>query len=367
MSLPDVIVLPVSGQALTYQMGIYLALVENGYKPKISMGASGGALIGVNAIINNFQPKLWIAQITEYVNCGPTDIVQKYMLGYFQSLMEPSIYLRGVGFERYLCLLSSGNYQSLRKNEIIINCYNTSLGQTELFTTACCETSVLSKLSGPLPMMGVSNSIHYLGNLPDEQYGRRLRDVLAGTSCVPVIFPPVPIAPVGNVEPVSGACPQVCKVSEYIDGGSSMSSPLTALTALISIPDVLYVQGSDIDQPLCLEHGGVITNAMTYEMQISRSNALQDRYLYLYSLCCGNFKLLMVTQGEAGVDCMQNLNLALEKTQGKPRMVELYPLDIENVQVTVNQSPSDYLNSVMSARNKFGFRIHYVDKWICNA
>jgi predicted acylesterase/phospholipase RssA len=135
------VVLPVSGQALTSQLGIMLALSGKGYRPSLSLGASGGAIVATQGINNNWQQSTWFSQL---YNICDFELLRKYPLGYLQALLEPSIFLRGHGLYNYLEIITSGDLDAFRNNELIINAYNTTTGKTELFSTARRSCSILN-------------------------------------------------------------------------------------------------------------------------------------------------------------------------------------------------------------------------------
>jgi predicted acylesterase/phospholipase RssA len=314
-----------------------LTLVAAGYKPKLSLGASGGAMVAAQAVLNNWNAGIWADQL---VGQHDVALLQKHYLGELQALVEASIYQPGSGLVAYYDLLSSGNYAAFRANEIIINAYNTDLGRTELFSTARRQDSVLNSAQGPLLLLGVSSDVHFLGDLPDSEFGRQLRQALAATSAVPIVFDRVPFGQY-----------------LYADGGVSFSSPLTAVSCVYQLPDILYINPTDIDKQVPAEYGSVKDNAIAYTAQITRSNALQDRYMHLHSLCCGVFANMAI------IRCVYNpvtFAADLAATAGRPRMVELYPLESANAPMTVMQSYDQYMSQIAAARTGFAYRIFYV-------
>jgi hypothetical protein len=343
--LPQVTVLPVSGTALSHQAGMCLALSKHGYKPKLSLGASGGAMIATQGVLNNWNSATWESQLLQMHDVSS---LRKHFLGELQVFFEPSIYLRGSGLEKYYDVCSSGCPKVYKANETIYNAYNTTTGVTDLFTTASSTTSFLANTSGPLKLLGVSQSITFLGDLPDCEYNQRLREVLVATSAVPIVYDRVGYGTPGPNQ------------NFYSDGGIAFSSPLNIVTALRDVNEILYINPSDIDEPVPVEYGNVMNNAISYAAQISRSTALQDRYVYLYGLCCGNFKL-MTTIG--GTYCKTNPQMFIDdvrKTAGKPRLVELYPLKSSYSSMTINQSYEHYMNEIVNSQTEFGYRIFYI-------
>lgn len=340
--LPPVVVLPVSGQAFTNQLGIMLNLVGAGYRPKLSLGASGGAMVAANAISNDWVLQPWLNQLQAMRDVS---LLKKHFLGEMQALCEPSVYKRGDGLEQYYTLLASAPAKLYRDNELIVNAYNTSLGRTELFTTATRAASQLTGTQGPLQLLGVDREIHFLGDLPDCDYQKRIRELLVATSAVPIVFDRVGMGAPGPNQQF------------YADGGVSFSSPLTAVSCLKELTDILYINPSDINESVPVEYGVVLENIVAYTSQITRSNALQDRYMFLHGLCCGRFdSMSMLTNKYNPTIFAQDL----QRTQGRPRMVELYPLNSSHTPMTTNQSYEHYISEIMTARTEFGYRIFWV-------
>ena len=345
MALPRTIVLPVSGQAITAQLGMMLSLSFCGYKPDLWLGASGGAMVSSLFIRHNNEAKTVLAKL---LNVQDVEILQKYPLGYLQSIMEPSIFLRGSGLIDLYHMMTDGNYQAFRDNELIINAYNTSVGQTELFTTAPRSKSILQSCTGPMQLLGVACNVGYLGDLPDAEFEIKLREVLMATSAVPVVFDSVRVGD-----------------HRYVDGGLSFSSPLTAVSCLEPMSDILYLNPTDIDQPVPIMYGSVLENAVGFTSQITRSNALQDRYMYLHGLCCGQFNQLKIIRGKVLANNLMtgglNFGADLAKTVGHSRMVEIFPLVSNHIPMTQNQSRDDYLREIADAQQEFGYRIFYLE------
>jgi predicted acylesterase/phospholipase RssA len=335
------VVLPVSGQALTSQLGIMLALSGKGYRPSLSLGASGGAIVATQGINNNWQQSTWFSQL---YNICDFELLRKYPLGYLQALLEPSIFLRGHGLYNYLEIITSGDLDAFRNNELIINAYNTTTGKTELFSTARRSCSILRDKMGPMELLGVAYNVQYLGDLEDCDYRDALRKTLLATSSVPIVFDPVCIGS-----------------SRYVDGGVSFSSPLTAVSCLEPFTDILYINPNNIDEAVPVKYGALFDNAVSFTSQITRSNALQDRYSYLSTLCCGRFQNLSVLNGsycESDCNCFK---MDLQRTLGRPRMVELFPTCSNHVSMIDLQSRSQYLQQIQQASQSFGYRIFYVD------
>lgn len=345
VNLPPIVVMPVSGTGLGIQAGISLALASHGYKPKLGLGASGGAMIATQGVLNGWNAAKWEAQLM-----GITDVssLRKHFLGELQALMEPSIYLRGSGLEKVYDLISCGPPSVYKNNETIYNAYNTTTGVTDLFTTASSTTSFLANKSGPLTLLGVSPAVHFLGDLPDCEYNQRLRQVLVATSAVPVIYDRAPYGPCGPEQ------------NFYADGGLNFSSPLNVVTSMCDVKDVIYINPSDMNDPVPVEYGNVMSNAISYASQMSRSSSLKDRYLYIYGLCCGNFSLINTVTGIYHEKTPQPFFDDVTRTVGKPRMIELYPTKSDYSSMTVNQSYQHYMTEIQSAKTSFGYRIFYV-------
>ena len=275
-------------------------------------------------------------------------MLQKYPLGYLQSAFSPSIFLRGQGLMDYFNLLISAPSDYYRNNELIINAYNTTLGQTEIFSTVSSSKSQLKNKSGPLLLLGVACQVDFLGDLPDPEYKCRLLQVLMATSSVPIIFTPVSI-----------------DNNRYVDGGVSFSSPLTAISCLMNFTDVLYINPSDIDVTTPVSYGDVITNAVGFVSQIARSNALQDRYMYLQVICCGAFNRLLVESGEVDISVpvtVTKFNEKLVATANASRMVEIFPAtQTSSGSMSENQSKQEYISQIVDNLNRFKYRIFFVE------
>ena len=58
--LPSTLVLPVSGHGMVEQIGILLWLSQRGYKPKVTFGASGGAIAAALGIAFQWNAAKWM-------------------------------------------------------------------------------------------------------------------------------------------------------------------------------------------------------------------------------------------------------------------------------------------------------------------
>jgi len=339
-NLPKTLVMPVSGQALTSQIGILINLTNSGYKPKVTLGASGGAMVAANAVQVQWNANKWKEELD---GIWDTSVLQKHYLGYFQALQFPFLYNLGSGLEKYYKLITSAPPDEYRRNEIIINAYNTSVGQTELFTTATSTNSILANTQGPLNYLGVSNKVHFLGDLPDSEFTLIFERILRATSAVPVVYDQVTF-----------------KGNYYADGGVSFSSPLTAVTSLVQLTDILYINPENIDTCLPATYSNIFDNTVAFTSQITRSNALQDRYMFLLSLCCGHFERFKVINGEVRGNNTKEFDSNLLKTKKYPRLVELYPLDNKNLTMLETQTRHEHIKNITECNDHFGYRIFYL-------
>ncbi len=338
--LPKTLVMPVSGQAMTAQIGILLNLVNSGYKPKLTLGASGGAMVAANAVQVGWDAEKWKKELD---NICDTNVLRKHYLGYIQALQLPYLFNKGSGLESYYKLITSAHPDEYRNNEIIINAYNTSVGQTELFTTATSSCSVLSATQGPLNYLGVSGKVHFLGDLPNCEFRKTFEQILRATSAVPVVFDQVSF-----------------RGCYYADGGVSFSSPLTAVNSLVSLTDILYINPENIDKCLPTTYSNIFDNTVAFTSQITRSNALQDRYMFLLSLCCGRFERFKVINGEVLGNDSQQFDANLIKTKAHPRLVELYPIEGKSLTMLDTQSRHEHIRNITVCNNHFGYRIFYL-------
>lgn len=336
LALPSTIVMPVSGQAFISQLGISLALTEAGYRPRLALGASGGALVAAQGIRNNWASAQWEAEVLQMTD---TAALQKHWMGELQALIEPSVYTFGSGLQKYYDVITSGSLKQFRSQELIINAYNTTTGRTVLFSTMAADRSVLTGGAGPLALLGVAPEVHYLGDLPDDEYRRKLKSVLEATSAVPVVFDRVPVG-----------------TDLYADGGVSFTSPLTAVNAIKPIKEVLYINPFDINIAMPATYGNAMQNIVAFTSQVALSNAIQDRFTYLSSLTCGDFTQLGIISGVAP---SATFATDLTRTAGRPRLVELFPTQVSYVPMTMNQTYAEYMTGLRAAKKEFGYRIFY--------
>ena len=271
MELPEVLVLPVSGQALIEELGILLTLMKTNYKPSICLGASGGALVSALGTIYDWEAE----PIIEYVKkFRSLDVMRMRPLGPIEGLIsKTSFYTTGPDLDRIFRKISSPMTSNmLRSKEIIITAQNNTKGRLEIFSTVKPEESLLHHTNGPLSLVGTSCYISYLGLLPPGEYERVIECIFRSTSSVPVVFPSFKF-----------------NGDEYSDGGVSFSSPLSSLLILAEIKEVLYVFPEDIDKPNIVESKTAVDAMLGYLSQISRSNYIHDRCNFLTTLCCGDF------------------------------------------------------------------------------
>jgi len=306
--LPEVLVLPVSGHGTIEQLGILSALMKKKYKPKVSLGASGGAITAALAIAFDWDCEAifkWLTSIDSDEILG-----EKFLGAPISALTSISMYEVGQGLDVVFKYIARPEFsKNFRNQELIISAQNQTLGRLEIFSTVSSENSILHGSKGSLNIFGTSCFISFLGDIPDDKvFSKKLEKVVRATSAVPMVFPPVEI-----------------DGSFYIDGGVGFSSPLAPFMGLVKGRDVLYIFPEDIDEPKKHRPQTAFDSLMAYFAQVSRSNYIHDRSTYLSGLCCGDFKRLGKIHGNSS-----DLENLLKKTNSKKRFVELFPTNNSN-------------------------------------
>lgn len=335
LDLPTTLVLPVSGHGMVEQMGMLFQLAGRGYIPKVCLGASGGALSAAVGI--SFQ---WnIPEIQKWIQRYPCSELFKHRpLSYLEAGSKCSLFEIGADLEQLFQLITrKESEECFRRNELIVSTKNKTTGQMEIFSTVTAEESILRDADGPLTFFGVSCKIRFLGSLPSNIYRDRLGKVLRATSAVPTIFPPVEIE--GNF---------------YVDGGVSFSSPLNPITGVITLDDVLYILPEDIEQPNPTLVGNVFDEGQAYLSDVSRSNYIHDRAIYMQGITCGKLRNAGKITGDAG-----SLAKSLKSTQKKKRFVELFPCKQRSLPIMSSHSRKDIMTRIAEQQG-FLYRIHYI-------
>lgn len=338
MSLPDTLVMPISGQALTVQIGILLTLIEKAkYCPSLCLGASGGAMVGLMAIKYNWNRR----KIMDFLeSLHDTEFIKNHSFTMLQGLWDTSLFKIGSGLCKIYDQLS--DYKTCNQHtELILMAYNMSLARTELFSTKSKTESVMSGASKTnLQLFGVSKDIHYLGSLDKDNYPLSLRDAIFCTSAVPGVMPPAEFD--GNF---------------YQDGGVSFTSPLNPVSVVVNLNDVLYITPTDIDHPPDAKVGNAVDNLKTFFSQSTRAKYLQERVSFLSKISGGDLELIQTIRGryESG-KFWKHLN----STVGKSRFVELFPISSVDYSMLDIQSLETHWETVAYSSQDFGYRIFYI-------
>jgi len=335
-NFPKYLVLPVSGQGVVEQIGILSFLMSSGYKPNISMGASGGAILAAIAISFDWNSN----EILDWINKIPSsEILKEKFFGIISGFNSSSIYNVGSGLEYIFKHTSKKEFESkFREQELLISVQNQTLGRLEIFSTVNSEKSILKKSKGPLNIFGTSCFISYLGDLNSTEYLKKFEKVIRATSAIPSIFPPIEI---DNFQ--------------YIDGGVGFSSPLNPVTSLIKNKEILYIFPDDIEVPLILNNNTAYDSLMNHFSQVSRSNYIHDRSIFLSGLCSGDFNSLKLVKGSSN-----ELKEALMKTKNKNRLVELFPNNNIQSLITNKTSKNEMIKRIKENISSFKFRIFYI-------
>lgn len=334
MSTPEILALPVSGQALSVQAGMLLRLMEGGYSPRILLGASGGAIIAALALACEWDS----VKMRKFLTTPrETDIVRKHMMSYLQAFFDSSFFLRGAGLLNLVADIVNVPWERFTGKELIFCAFNSTKSETELFSTSTSSASILNGQCGPLRLFGVSCSVHFIGDIPAEKRNETLMNALLATSSVPLVLPPVE-----------------WNGSYYLDGGVAFSSPLSPISAILDMPRVMVLAPSNIDLPLEPSQGNLLSDAPTIFGQFSRSTALQDRAFYLNRLGKG----LWNQQRDVSGVVKQDLQPLLSQMQNYANcMIECYPLTPIDGSTTVNLTWEDFYEAWNLSWQSFGYRI----------
>jgi predicted acylesterase/phospholipase RssA len=335
--VPSTLVLPVSGHGMIEQIGMLLWLCERGYRPKVSLGASGGAIAAALGTTFQWNAGEWMSWM---VGLKSVAVFKERALGYFEAPFRMSLYELGPGLEIiFNCITQPGVEEYFRNQELLVSAQNLDAGQLEIFSTVSEERSILHGTKGPLRLFGVGCIVTFLGAISSsEEYRDKLGKVLRATSAVPIVFPPIDIN--GNL---------------YVDGGVSYSSPLNPLMSLCKTEEIIYIFPEDIEQLTPHHPKNTIDNGMAYLAQVSRSNYLQDRSSFLKGLCGGDFDRLQKIEGDT-----QSLEASLVKTRGHSRLCEIFPCKQRNLPIMSSHTKEEMMKRIGEQLDSFKFRIFYI-------
>ena len=336
--IPEVLVLPVSGNGLVEQLGITLWLCQRGYTPKICFGASGGAIVAALGIVHDWNAEnifKWISKVPSF------ESFKHHSLGFIEALgNKSSLYNIGPGLEYVFNFIVSPEHEKkLKSNEILILARNKSKGRAEIFSTTVVENSILKSTKGPLHIFGTSCNVEFLGHLTGAAYLQRVKKVIMATSAVPIVFPPV------NIDG-----------DYYTDGGCCFSSPLNPIMSLNRSSEIVYILPEDIELDNPSLDNSTLAIGQDFLSAISRANYIHDRSGYLQGLCCGNFDKLKKISGDAST-----LQKDLKKTEDKKRMVELFPCKQRNLPILSNHDKKDIFIRANEQLDGFRYRIFYME------
>lgn len=323
--------LPVSGGAFPHQVAIVSLLAELGYKPDITMGASGGNIVGYIAAAADWNAN----SIIRNAKLVTSNLFIKKWPTYFHSYFKASLYDRPNLSEKIFGQLFD----------------ETSIAKYEIWTGVCHlkekKLQLFCNREREKTMYDVRIDYKKLGCLEPIYLSRDIKRcalVSEASAAIPIVVPPIEI-----------------DKQLYVDGGVCAASPLTVMADGISSDfHLTYVSSSDIETKE--DNIGAIYSNIVRVGRNSLSNLVSS---LSYRDRCRGVDLLKEGAKDKcwHVDCsgsLKTMKLIEElRKKASSSFVEYYPESTKILNLS-DFNGDDVVELVEKTRTKFNCRIWWV-------
>lgn len=254
----DILVGPISGSHIVNQLAAIDLLSQYNYKPKISMGASGGIVailaylsgnfttVGLERVVRDLSSKNFVEN---WVTAIPSWIIGFFQGSLFRHPSDNMEYIRNN--------LSPG---ILMDNEIWIQTYDIESEKTNLYCSLREGESKLYVDPTRFVEMGLNKPRFISGCV------NTCCKAAKATSAIPTVLPPV-----------------VIDGENHVDGGIAYSSPIIPLSKSIKElgeVHIIYIIGSNIyaeDESVSRQNPSIIDTGSVIVKYLLKSHITQDR------------------------------------------------------------------------------------------
>lgn len=329
----ELTVLPVSGGHFVNQVALLSLLCDNGYKPKILLGSSGGVVTayiglcadwkysGIMRVMKNvssdiFVSSWWGKTLGPYIPSGT--------IGIFKGALFKHGKGAGSLLEKYL------TPDSTVRSEIWAGTYNKDTGVAAMFCNRSYEKSYI-KSQDDNPSMPIM--IKYLdGNINDIALSTY------ASSCIPAFLPPVEI-----------------DGDKYYDGGLVSASPLIPLSdSLPNCLKIIYISSFDVEEGKAdmVDCSNIIQIGLGTVGKTVTGLCMADRIFAVR---------LVMKSTKMHFTYLHDIKEALKIYKFAERAVlELYPRKDLQVNIT-NFDSRDTIPIIKEIRENYGIRLWWID------
>ena len=360
--------LPISGGAFPVQLGLLAELLTHSRcpdnnsvpcKPDIVMGSSGGNIASYLTMAAEWDPEK-VREIVGRLNSGMFAVswwprgltwLPSVMIGYFKG----SIYASGTGAIELFkeCFTPQPNPDPTQQPkkcanvtdvELWVGTFNRTANKGQIFCNRAKEQCKIRGSDQDLTMSYWTRDIlplTYLNGNVDI-----ISQVALASAAVPVM---VEAKVIGD--------------SEYIDGGTVFSSPLTPLQDNIrSLAEsnpvhIDYISSFDMDVAGPVTYGTIYANSANTIADLVKTVCIQDRIVAIELL--RKYPTSRIRRADYDGN-ERNLRFIEEIRKTSPlSILELYPLRNEAIDL-LKFKPADILAIMDNARKNYGLRFWYI-------
>lgn len=331
----DILVGPISGCYIANQLAALDVLAGYGYKPDISMGASGG-IVSILAFVSGNFTQIGLERVISDLSSKDfvetwVPLIPSYIIGFFQG----SLYRHPSNDMEYIRNNISPGI--LMDNEIWIQTYDVENEKTNLYCTLREGESKLYIDPDRYTEMGVNKPRFISGDM--NMYCKAAK----ATASIPTVLPPVIIG-----------------TENHVDGGIAYSSPIIPLSKSIKELEsvhIIYIIGSNIytdddivkkkQNPSIIDMGSVIVKYLL------KSHITQDRIT--------GYNIVSTT-----CDDIEESDISIEdyfkrRSEWKSSFLEIYPSETAILPL-FDFEGRDLVKMYKEQKNKLKFKVRYVPK-----
>lgn len=343
-------ILPISGGACPFQLGILRKLCRFGYDTGIMFGASGGNIAAWIAHAANFDAdeitRLSL-QLSPSMFCSNwNEIVASFSL--LQGQLNGSLFNRGEDNTEFLERSFKANYGMMKDpqtREIWSAAFNTDMKRTALFCNRNPEDSILGKID--------LNCDIYKIDPPSYAYGklRSINSIIAASAAIPCVVPPV-----------------VINGYKMVDAGVSCASPMFIMGDLFKDLDELhmfYIGCENLDKKQKVRNENINFSEKFTETRntVIFNTMCNDRRKCYELLTCGK------NEYSCQIEEIKNIKFDFEgwktvktiRENSKKSLIEIFPSDCDPINMT-SFTPRDFSEKMDFAEFNSNINVWYIKK-----
>lgn len=343
-------ILPISGGACPFQMGIMCKLCDWNYDTGVMFGASGGNIAAYIAHAANFQseeirrislmlkPEMFCSNWNEMM--PSLSIVQGQINGsWFNKGSDNTLFLQDCFETNY------GTREDPQTREIWTAAYNSDMKRTSLFCNKDPHTSVLQNINLDYDVYKIDPPSYACGDL------NKINSIIAASAAIPCVVPPV-------------------KINGYNmqDAGLSCASPMFIIGDLfkgLSELHMFYIGCENLDKTYTKRVGsmGFREELMETRNTVVYNTMCNDRRKCYEVLTCGSGVSSCQIEDIRGVPFNEEGWEVVKEIRANSRksLVEIFPTECESINM-VSFTPKEFDERMRFAEANSRMNIWYIEK-----